>query len=300
MPIKPSVSIGVPAYNEEANIVQLAAQLLTQKQDNFDLLEIIIVSDGSTDRTVAQAESIRDPRIKIISKHGREGQAEAQNEIIRIFKGDILVLLNADTYLPNDAFLSRMVEPLLADERIGIVGARVVPMPAQNFFEKTINASVAVKTEIYEQINRGDNIYLCHGRGRAFSKRFVVHLHFPRMAGEDAYSYIQCIEHGFSFYYQRQAELLYRSPQTLRDHLKQSKRFFKAKSMWDSHFKRHNRSYYHIPLKKLIHSSFKHFIQHPILLTYYSLIYILARINALWYQTTSLWEVSLTSKSVIK
>ena len=49
---KLTVTIGIPAYNEEANVRNLLVSLLAQKETNFKLQEIIVVSDGSTDKTV--------------------------------------------------------------------------------------------------------------------------------------------------------------------------------------------------------------------------------------------------------
>lgn len=300
MNAKLTVSVGIPAYNEEANIVQITTQLLTQKQGNFELLEIIIISDGSNDRTVAQVESINDPRLHVYDNQIRQGAAAVQNEILLKFKGDILVILNADTYTPDIHFISKLIEPIVRDDQVGVVGAKIVPLPAQNFFEKVINNSVLMKNEMYEQINNKDNIYLCHGRGRAFSSRFAKQLSFPRIPGEDAYSYIECKEMGFKFYYQQEAELLYRSPQSLKDHLKQSKRFFKSQVMMDEKYQKHAKGYYRIPLELQLKTLLKYLLRNPILISAYVIIYAYARINSIWYQTGTLWDVSKSSKAIIK
>ena len=49
-----SITIGIPAYNEEANIKYLLKLLLNQKIKNAAIHEVIVVSDGSTDGTVLQ------------------------------------------------------------------------------------------------------------------------------------------------------------------------------------------------------------------------------------------------------
>ena len=64
---KLSVSVGIPALNEELNIKQLLTAILRQEEDSFVLREIIVVSDGSTDETVALAKSIKDKRIRVIN-----------------------------------------------------------------------------------------------------------------------------------------------------------------------------------------------------------------------------------------
>src|SRR3989344_8939516 len=82
LPILKKVSIGIPAYNEEANIKNLLTALLAQKQENFELLEIIVISDGSDDNTVEQAKSLASEKISVIDGKDRKGQAQRQNEIM--------------------------------------------------------------------------------------------------------------------------------------------------------------------------------------------------------------------------
>ena len=59
------VSVMMPAYNAEQYIGQAIESVLAQ---NYPHWELIIVDDGSTDRTVDVAFSFTDPRIKIIIK----------------------------------------------------------------------------------------------------------------------------------------------------------------------------------------------------------------------------------------
>jgi glycosyltransferase involved in cell wall biosynthesis len=294
------LSIGIAAYNEEANIMSLLASLLRQQSDNHELLEIIVVSDGSTDQTVSQAKLIMDPRLVVVDHPDRVGQAVRQNEILQMFKGDTLVMLNADILIRDGLFLSKMTEPFLTEGNIGIVGAKISPLTAENFFERVINNSAILKRDIYEQIDNGRNLYLCHGRARAFSRRFAGQLRFPARPGEDAFSYIQCLQKGFDFFYQPQAEVFYRSPQNLKDHLKQSKRFFRSKTFLETSYKDGERSYYRIPIFIIIKTVFGNFFRYPVLLVVYSAVFVIARVNSIWYKTGPVWEVSLSSKSTLK
>ena len=55
---KPTVTIGIPAYNESANIGRLINDVLGQKQNHFRLAKIIVVSDCSSDATVSIVKKI--------------------------------------------------------------------------------------------------------------------------------------------------------------------------------------------------------------------------------------------------
>lgn len=295
---KPTVSIGIPAYNEEANIKNLLTALLSQKQDDFEILEIIVISDGSSDNTVKEAESVPSAKISIIDNVERKGKTESQNEILKIFKGDILLLLDADIIPKEGLFVSNLVKPFSINPKVGLVGGKVSPLSSENFFEKVINFSAVMKQEIAESINDGDNIYLCHGRSRALSKDFSKQLKWPKIYGEDAYSYLISKEKGFEFYYQPEAEILYRSPQTLTDHLRQSVRFTHSQNSLNKFFNRKIlKESYRIPKTILIKKALKYFLKNPILFLFYLFIYFTAEIISKFKKETgAVWEMSPTSK----
>ena len=62
---KLTLSIFIPAYNEEANIEHLLRSILSQKQDNFKLSDINVVSDGSSDKTEEIVLRVRKQNKKI-------------------------------------------------------------------------------------------------------------------------------------------------------------------------------------------------------------------------------------------
>src|ERR1700675_1106501 len=77
---RPTVSIIIAAHNEEGNI---AAKLRNSLSLDYpaDCLEIMVASDGSTDRTDAIVEEFAasDPRIRLLRTEGRAGKSGAQN-----------------------------------------------------------------------------------------------------------------------------------------------------------------------------------------------------------------------------
>ena len=85
----PTVSVIIPAYNEAANIAALLRSILSQEATNFRLIEIIVLSDGSTDRTVSEAQSVQDFRIDVIDDHTRKGKITRFNELLTLAKSDL-------------------------------------------------------------------------------------------------------------------------------------------------------------------------------------------------------------------
>lgn len=296
---KLSVTIGIPAYNEEVNIKLLLNNLLLQNRTIWRLEKIIVVSDRSTDKTDEIVRSFRRPIILYKNKK-REGTALSQNKILKKNKSDILILLNADVLPKGRNFINRLIKGFTRQEKIGIIGAKTEPLKAKTIFERIINYSVQVKTSLYEQINKGNNLYLCHGRARAFSKEFINKFKWKPTLGEDAYSYLACLMRGFKFVYEPNALILYRSPQNLSDHMKQSVRFLKGNNSEKKYFKSSIvKKEYYIPKILLIKVIFKYFIKNPLYSLAYSLIFICVLAKTFFNEKVDmLWDMSTTSKNL--
>ncbi|MEO6778894.1 MAG: glycosyltransferase, partial [Gemmatimonadaceae bacterium] len=114
----PSVTIIVPAYNEERVIAATLRSLLNQVYDGE--LEIVVVDDGSPDDTygVVQRDFGTDPRVRAFRKENG-GKASALNFGIARSAGEIIVGLDADTQF-TPTTVARLVAPL-SDPKVGAV-----------------------------------------------------------------------------------------------------------------------------------------------------------------------------------
>jgi poly-beta-1,6 N-acetyl-D-glucosamine synthase len=117
----PSVSIIVPAYNEEVNAVQNVIHLL---QSDYPGFEIVFVDDGSKDNTYLKVKEafLHNSKVKVLAKPNG-GKATALNFGIKHAAGEILVCIDADTMLTTDA-VSKMI-PYFEDPQIGGVAGNV-------------------------------------------------------------------------------------------------------------------------------------------------------------------------------
>jgi cellulose synthase/poly-beta-1,6-N-acetylglucosamine synthase-like glycosyltransferase len=119
----PPVSIIVSVYNEEA--------VIQNKLDNFlqlfypqYLLELIVVSDHSEDRTEAIVEDLQHPRIKLLRQTARKGKTQALNRAALEAKGSILVFTDANSMFDRLA-ISNLVRHF-EDPAIGLVSGRSI------------------------------------------------------------------------------------------------------------------------------------------------------------------------------
>src|SRR5512139_438344 len=87
-------SVGVTAYNEEANIGSLLEALLGQHLHDVEISEIIVVASGCTDNTVPiiQSYTAEFPLIRLFVQSKREGKTAAINVFLANAREDICVL----------------------------------------------------------------------------------------------------------------------------------------------------------------------------------------------------------------
>jgi acetyltransferase-like isoleucine patch superfamily enzyme len=298
-PYKLSVTIGIPAYNEGANIGYLLENIFLQKCPNFFLEKIIIISDASTDNTVKKAAAFKDDRVKIIENKERLGKPESQNKIINNTKSDILVILDADIRLKGVNFLSELIKPFELDNMIGMTGADTVPAAARTYVARVISDSHVFKNDVYRQINLGNNIYTCHGRGRAFAKKFYSRLKIPAdCSQEDAYTYLECVNKGFKFRYAQQAKVIFGAPVNINDHAKQSSRFVYGQASLKKYFdKEFILNEQEIPKGLLLRSFILFVLKNPVS----AITYVFIQIYIVIFRPSvksdvSAWNVSLSTK----
>ncbi len=118
---QPSVTVLIPAHNEESVIVQTVTSVLVS--DLRDL-RIIVVNDGSTDKTgeLLDANFSHEPRVRIIHQVNR-GKAAALNLAMSLADTEIVVTIDADTEVESDA-LSKLIRHF-SDLQVGAVAGNV-------------------------------------------------------------------------------------------------------------------------------------------------------------------------------
>jgi len=119
--MKVKVSVILPAYNAENTIRRAICSILDQSMSSF---ELIIIDDGSTDGTLSEINSLRDPRIVLISRENR-GLSSSLNEAILKSKGKYIARMDADDF--SDSERLRVQSNFLDNNKnISVVGSAVV------------------------------------------------------------------------------------------------------------------------------------------------------------------------------
>ena len=121
-PISGLVTVIVPFYNREHFLAETIRSLLNQ---THSATQIILVDDGSTDRSFSLAQSFRDPRILLIRLRKRRGKPHALNEVLRFAQGEWVAFFDSDDLMiPRSLevridFLKRNPRALAVMGRVG-------------------------------------------------------------------------------------------------------------------------------------------------------------------------------------
>lgn len=127
-------SVVIPLYNKEISIRSTIESVLSQTYTGF---ELIIINDGSTDNSLAVAESFHDERIKIITKENG-GVSSARNTGILAAKNEWIAFIDGDDLWQTE-YLSTVVEMIQKYPNAGMVVSKY-----------TLSSNIASTTYYYD------------------------------------------------------------------------------------------------------------------------------------------------------
>lgn len=198
-PALPSVSIVVAAYNEEGCIQQKLENSLALDYPK-ELLEILVGSDGSTDRTEALVRSCRDRRVRL-STAPRAGKTSVLNRCIPQASGDIIVLTDANTMIQPDAI--RKLVAHFEDPEVGVVcGSLRLYNPTSESYEES--AYWRYESFIKEQEGARGTVLGANGGLYAIRRSLFTALP-PSTIVDDFVIPMRIIERGFRGAYEKNA-----------------------------------------------------------------------------------------------
>ena len=262
---KPTVTIGIPAYNEEENIGKLLKRLLSQKRENYVLDKIIVVSDASTDKTNLIVKSFKNKKVKLIRFENHSGQSIAQNRILRETSSDILLLIEADTLPFGEDTIQNLIKPLSLDGSLAMSVCKSVAVKPTTFVEKVLYKGHELKADVFKEWKNGLNIYSARGQAmKALTSTFYKTLFWPNDVPEDSYTYLRLKESGMGMIVVEGAKVYFRLPATLKDRMNHNVKFYTGKSALREHFpKSLLESEYRVPVILIITKSLNHFLKSP-------------------------------------
>ncbi len=181
-----TVSVLIPAYNEEDSIKETVETVL--KSDYKKIIEVIIINDGSSDNTLKIVRQLEKkyPKVWVFDKKN-SGKADSLNQAIKIAKGELIAVVDADSY-PDINAVSSMVG-FFDEKNIGAATTRILVKQKNNFLRKM--QAVEYKVIAFTRMLLGfiDAIYVTPGP-MAIYRKSALH----RIGGFDKKNMTEDIE----------------------------------------------------------------------------------------------------------
>lgn len=269
---KPTVTIGIPTFNEESNIQKLLLNLLSQKHKYYILKSIIINDDGSTDKTESEVKFINDPRITFKKNSTRMGQPYRQNEILKMSNKGILIFLEADCLPVKLDLIDTLVKSCLRYPETMIVGG-YMEVPPIHLFEKIYCKGNQIKMEVFKEWKKGENIYYLGGHSaKALSTTSFRKISIPLDVPEDAFIYLKCKQIGLGLKRISNANVYTGNISNFDDGVKQSNKFLNGQNSLGKYFpKKIIKTEYAIPIRIIFHRIAISLLESPFLTSLYLL-----------------------------
>jgi cellulose synthase/poly-beta-1,6-N-acetylglucosamine synthase-like glycosyltransferase/peptidoglycan/xylan/chitin deacetylase (PgdA/CDA1 family)/spore germination protein YaaH len=203
----PRVAVLIPAYNEEKVIVRTIRSVMMSTYKN---IRIIVIDDGSTDRThdiarEAYPADIASGRLTVLTKPNA-GKAEALNFALQRFEEEIYVGIDADTVIAHDA-IARLV-PHFANPKIGAVAGNAKVGNRVNLWTRW-QALEYITSQNFERraLDLFDVVVVVPGAIGAWRTASVKagDGYHPNTVAEDADLTMNLLEQGYSVIYEDQA-----------------------------------------------------------------------------------------------
>lgn len=171
------VSIGIPFLNAEATILDAVRSVFAQSYRDW---ELILLDDGSTDRSLEMATSILDPRVRVVSDGQIRGLQVRLNDIVLLARGEYVARMDADDLMHPDR-LARQIGYLEGNRQVDVVGAAVYTIDGSN------NVTGVRHTDIADSspagiLRRG---FICHPTATGRTEWFRRNRYDPSFAAAE-------------------------------------------------------------------------------------------------------------------
>jgi hyaluronan synthase len=225
---QPRVSVVIPAFNE-GPMVERSIRSVARCDYPRELLEIIVVDDGSRDDTFFHMQHLRREHpelVKLVRFRGNRGKREALCAGFRAASGEILVTIDSDSEI-EPRTIDEMVAPFLASPDVGAVAGRVAVLNRDTTIARMLEVQYALAFDFGRAAQSTYRcVACCPGALSAFRREAVLpflddwvqqtFLGRPVNHGEDQALTNIVLRQGYDTVYQRSATVHTLAPITYR------------------------------------------------------------------------------------
>lgn len=216
-----TITVGIPAHNEEKTILPLLDSVLHQEGSNFNIEKIVVILDGCTDTTAAKVKALqkKHDKITIINDGKRTGKALRLNQIYALNRSEALLTLDADVRFASSNELEKLCRALLTNKNALLVGPRYVPVQTNTFVGQCAVYSYLSFENSILQYNAGQNIFALMGCCSLIRSSLVKEIRYPAGTISDQnYLYLSALaKNKNAFVFEKDASVLFKTVTTLAD-----------------------------------------------------------------------------------
>lgn len=226
MELFPLISLIVPAFNEGVTIKKSIQSLIDLDYPNY---EVIVVDDGSSDKTLEIAREFESFQVKVIHQQN-QGKANALNNGIRNSNGEIVVTVDADTQLKKDS-LKKISARFSRNKRVGAVAGNVKVIPEKSILNVVQGTEYTVGINL---IRKAQSVLGCvmivPGPIAALRREAIEQagLFSSDTFAEDFDITMKILEKGYEVEYEDEAISYTDAPKNLEDFMKQRRRWYRG------------------------------------------------------------------------
>jgi phosphatidyl-myo-inositol alpha-mannosyltransferase len=300
----PSISINIPAFNEEKNLENIIRSITSQSKKGFNISEIVVFSDGSTDNTINIIKTLQkeNPIIKYFAGKERQGKIFRLNQMFKRCKSDILVVFDADIGLVGNKCLENLVSVILFDKKAMMVASHQIPLRPNSFIGKIIHTNFQIWDNIRLNIPNFDSVHNFYGAATAFRGSYAKKISIPNgITSLRTYLFLLA-RNNDGFRYNPKSQIIYRTTETIKDYLALGNRPFGRKDKYlEDIFGNKTKNLYLIPIKYIFIGLIKSLYHQPI----YTFLAILLSLyqknisNNHQASNKAFWDISSSSKDPI-
>jgi cellulose synthase/poly-beta-1,6-N-acetylglucosamine synthase-like glycosyltransferase len=222
----PLISLIVPSFNEETTIRKSIKSLIDLDYPNY---EIIVVDDGSTDKTLKLAREFESSNVKVIHQHN-QGKANALNNGINNSKGEIILTVDADTKLRKDS-LKIISARFAKNKQIGAVAGNVKVIPEQSILNIVQGTEYTVGINLVRKAQSTLGcVMIVPGPIAALRREAIEKVEYfsNDTFAEDFDITMEVLKQGYKVEYEDDAISYTDAPKNLEDFIKQRRRWYRG------------------------------------------------------------------------
>lgn len=294
----PSFTVGIPTYYGGPSLAAAVKSIRASK--GVGKFRLIVSVDG-TNLKCNITRQLKQLGVEVINNKQRGGQVARLKQIISLARSQIVILTQDDIKFEPDT-IAKIIKAFTDHPKVTMVNSRLHPLPAKTFLESIVEIGAKLTHVVGSAWKNGDNYLLASGRCQAFRTKFVKQFTIPEnVINSDAYFYFENKQRGGKFLALEDAVIYNRSPQTLSEHLKQSRKFQISQKENQRYLKKDLSREYEIPTFIVLKSLVSLFASYPFKTVAYLLVVAYTKLfgRNMFSNAARYWDTDISTKKLL-